>query len=70
MLNNHMLLLFRETRALVTESKENGRLTKDSAESMRRNLQLIMDLRKKEKELLETLTDEELQAHLDKGTNE
>jgi hypothetical protein len=60
MMDNHMLLLFRETRALVMESKMEGRLSKESAYAMRENLKLLCVLKKAEKDLLEVLPNKEL----------
>ena len=62
LMDSHLLLLYRETRALLLESATGGKLNKDSALSMRENLKLIMELRKKEKELLESMSDEEIKA--------
>jgi len=59
-MDSHLLLLFRETRALLIESAKGEKLSKDSSQAMRENMKLIMELKKKEKELLETLTDDEI----------
>ena len=65
LMEKHLTLLYRETRNLLMESSE-GKLGKDSAHSMRENMKLIVELKKKEKEVLSDMSVEELE----KLTNE
>lgn len=61
LLEKNLALLYQETRYLMEESRSQGKLSKDSAYAMRENMKLIMDLKKKERELLDALTVEELE---------
>ncbi len=58
-LEKYLLILHRETKNLLEESKI-GKLDKDSSQCVRDNLKLIMELKKQEKAVLDNLTDEEL----------
>jgi len=60
LMDKHLLLLFRETKMLLEESSKGQKLSKDSAHSMRENLKMIVDLKRKERELLDTLSTDEL----------
>jgi hypothetical protein len=66
LMDKYLLLLYRETKHLLRESVSDGKLSKDSSHCMRENVRLIIDLKKKEKELLDSLSAEEL----DKLTND
>jgi|SRR5579859_6734086 len=68
LMDKHLLLLYRETRMLLEESS-GGKLSKDSANSMRENMKLIVELKKKEKELLDNLSNEELEELKNKDIN-
>lgn len=70
LMDKHLLLLYRETRALLMESGNGGRLSKDSATMMRENLKLIVELRKKEKELLDQLSDDEIKKLIEEKIND
>lgn len=59
LLEKHLLVLYRETKSLLTESVH-GKLSKDSSNCMRDNIKLLMDLKKKEKEILDNLSEEDL----------
>lgn len=59
LIGKYYLILHRETKNLLIESAA-GKLDKDSSQCMRDNIKLLLELKKKEKELLESLTDEEL----------
>lgn len=59
LISKHLLILYRETRSLMVESAS-GKLSKDSAISMRDNMRLLFELKKKERELLDNLTDEDI----------
>lgn len=59
LLERHLHILFRETKALMEQSSR-GKLDRDAAHSMRENLKLILDLLKKEKEILQGFTGEDL----------
>lgn len=61
LVNKHLLLLYRETRHLLVESTT-GKLSKDSSTAMRENIRLLMEMKKKEKDLLDTLSNDELDA--------
>jgi len=67
LLDKHLLVLYRETRSLLQETAHGDPLTKDRAHSMRENIKLLMDLIKKEKELLSSLPKEELDKLLNDG---
>ena len=58
-MEKYLHLLHRETKALFLEAAQ-GKLSRDSSQSMRDNLKLIMELKKQEKQLLDNLTDDEL----------
>lgn len=68
LLNKHLLILYRETRSLLEETATGKSLSKDRAHSMRENIKLLMDLIKKEKQLLESLPEEELKKLLNNDT--
>ncbi len=70
LMDKHLLLLYRETKALMIESAKGNKLSKDSALAMRENLKLIMDLKKKEKDMLDNLSDEELSKLIEEKSNE
>lgn len=70
LMDKHLLLLYRETKHLLTESASGGKLSKDSSYAMRENLKLIMDLKKKEKELLDNLSNEDLAKLIKEKANE
>lgn len=61
LIDKHLLLMYRETKALLTESSTGAKLSKDSALCVRDNLKLLMELKKKEKDVLDALSDEDLQ---------
>lgn len=69
LLDSHLLLLYRQTRALLIASAQNGLLGKDESHCMRENLKLIMELKKKEKELLDELSDEEIERLIEAKLN-
>lgn len=69
LLEKHLNVFYRETRSLL-ERSSHGKLDKDSAHSMRENIKLLLDLKKKEKELLDELTIDELKASIEKAKNE
>lgn len=60
LLDKHLLILFRETKNLLMESSS-GKLNKDNSQCMRDNIKLLIELKKKEKELLDALSDEDLE---------
>lgn len=60
LMDKHLLLLYRETKMLLQESSKGAKLSKESALCVRENLKLLMELKKKEKELLDTASDAEL----------
>lgn len=66
LLNNCLVLLDREIKELRKESVL-GKLSKDSAHSLRENAKLILDLKKKEKELLDGMSEEELREFIEKN---
>lgn len=59
LLGKSLLILYREIRSLTEESTK-GKLCKDSAQSLRDYIKLMNELKDKEKELLENLTNEQL----------
>lgn len=63
LLEKNLVILYRETRQLL-ELSARGILGKDNAHSVRENLKLIVDLKKKETDLLTTMTDEDLAKYL------
>lgn len=69
LLNRHLQLLYLETRQLEAEARA-GKLPKDSAYAMRENLKLIMELKKKEKELLDNLTDDDITKMIEEKLSE
>lgn len=70
LLDSYMLILFRETRSLLVATSKGGKLTKDDAQSMRDNMKLVMELKKKERELLDSLTDTDIQRLIEEKLNE
>lgn len=67
LLDKHLLVLYRETRTLLQDTSGGEPLSKDRAHSMRENIKLLMDLIKKEKELLSSIPKEELDKLLNNG---
>lgn len=65
LIDKNLLILFRETQKLMRESGTLELLPKDSAHSVRENLKLLVELRKKEKEILDTMTDEDIEKLID-----
>lgn len=61
LLGKHLLLLYRETRSLMMESANGEKLSKESAQCLRDNLKLLLELKMREKDILEDLSDEELE---------
>lgn len=61
LLGKHLLLLYRETRSLLQESARGEKLSRESAQCLRDNLKLLLELKENEKKLLEDLSDEELE---------
>lgn len=61
LLQKHLLLLYRETRVLLEQSMESSGLNKDDSLKMRENARLIMELKKRQKELLDDMSDEDLE---------
>lgn len=55
------LILYRETRQLLLESSK-GKLCKDSAQCLRDNLKLLLELQEIERKALKGMTDEEIEA--------
>lgn len=55
-----LLILWREVRNLHEQSHGGNKLTKEQSLELRENVKLLMDMKKKEKDLLDGLTDDEL----------
>lgn len=60
LLGKSLLILYRETRHLLGSSKEK-KLSKDDAACVRDNIKLLQELKKREQEVLDELSDEELE---------
>lgn len=60
LLGKSLLILYRETRHLLGSSKDN-KLSKDDAACVRDNIKLLQELKKREQEVLDELSDEELE---------
>lgn len=71
LLDKHLLILYRETRTLLELTSQGRPLGKDYAYSMRENIKLLLELIKKEKDLLNSLSKEEIEKLLnhDKDSN-
>ncbi len=59
LLSKSILILYREIRSLLLESST-GKLCKDSAQSLRDYIKLLNELKEREKDVLESLSDEQL----------
>lgn len=60
LLSRCMLVLWREVYNLQEATSGGSKLTKEQALELRENTRLLMELKKKEKDLLDGLSDEEL----------
>jgi hypothetical protein len=63
LLGKSLLILYREIRNLLIESS-GGKLDKDSSQNLRDYIKLLNELKTKEKDVLNTLSDEELEKLL------
>jgi len=70
LIDKNLLILYRETRKLMVLSASDGLLGKDSAHSVRENLKLMVDLKKKEKEVLDEMSDEDIKKLIETKLND
>ena len=61
LIGRHILMIYRETRTLLENCSGGRKLCKEDAQCLRDNLKLLLELKDREKDLLEGFEDAELE---------